>query len=231
VSELLYQLTHPSRVLDYFLRKRKLLKLLKVTKNEIEEYLDEFETSDLLKQVVDRLNPYIHLSLGDMLSPLRAPTIYVITRALAPNTVVETGVASGASSFTILLALEKNKKGALHSIDLPNQDPLAVLPEGKEPGWVIPEELRNRWTLTLGRTQERLRPLLCELKIIDIFLHDSEHTYETMTFEFSNIWPYLRDGGILLSDDIYSNNAFEDFIGVARPSYSTRFGAFGVARK
>jgi predicted O-methyltransferase YrrM len=47
-------------------------------------------------------------------------SIYVIIRALKPNIIVETGVANGASSFYLLLALKRNKKGHLFSIDFPN---------------------------------------------------------------------------------------------------------------
>jgi len=37
-------------------------------------------------------------------------SIYVVIRALKPNIIVETGVANGASSFYLLLALKRNKK-------------------------------------------------------------------------------------------------------------------------
>jgi predicted O-methyltransferase YrrM len=37
-------------------------------------------------------------------------SIYVIICDLKPNIIVETGVANGASSFYILLALKRNKK-------------------------------------------------------------------------------------------------------------------------
>jgi predicted O-methyltransferase YrrM len=33
-----------------------------------------------------------------------------------------------------------------------------------------------------------------------------------MIFEFETVWPYLKNGGILISDDIISNNAFKDFV-------------------
>ena len=60
---------------------------------------------------------------------------YASVRALAPNTVVETGVANGVSSAYLLLALQKNGKGCLHSIGL--ADP-AFLPPGKHLGWLVP---------------------------------------------------------------------------------------------
>ena len=46
---------------------------------------------------------------------------------------------------------------------------------------------------------------------VDLFLHDSEHTYETMMFEFTTVWDYLVQGKPLLSDDIHWNDSFGDF--------------------
>jgi hypothetical protein len=46
---------------------------------------------------------------------------------------------------------------------------------------------------------------------IDIFIHDSEHSYENMMFEYITAWHYLKEGGILLSDDTNLNKAFSDF--------------------
>ena len=47
--------------------------------------------------------------------------------------------------------------------------------------------------------------------MIDIFLHDSLHTYKNMSLEFKKSWPFIKSGGFLLSDDVLTNNAFSDF--------------------
>lgn len=46
------------------------------------------------------------------------PLLYTIARLSRPATVVETGVASGRSSFSILQALADNGEGLLYSIEL-----------------------------------------------------------------------------------------------------------------
>jgi hypothetical protein len=153
-----------------------------------------------------------------------ATYLYAIFRHLRPQVAVETGVANGFSTAFALLAFAKNGQGHLHSIDLPREvgreyDPgtfyeglgRAGIPPGSEPGWLIPRELKERWTLILGRTQEELPPLLDRLGTIDSFMHDSEHSFECMWFEFNAAWPALRDGGILLSDDVNSTEAFPRF--------------------
>ena len=50
----------------------------------------------------------------------RAPfELYVLVRHLRPEHIIETGVSSGFSSAHFLLALRRNGRGQLHSIDLP----------------------------------------------------------------------------------------------------------------
>jgi predicted O-methyltransferase YrrM len=129
--------------------------------------------------------------------------LYTICRILRPDTVVETGVASGVSSSYILCALEQNKHGALHSIDLSWRN--------GQSGWIIPGYLRHRWQLISGRSSDTLSPLLEELGAVDVFLHDSEHSYKNMLWEYHTAWAYLGTGGLLLSHNIDSNDAFSDF--------------------
>src|SRR5439155_326535 len=45
--------------------------------------------------------------------------LYAIVRELRPRVAVETGVCNGVSTAFLLLALEANGFGELHSIDLP----------------------------------------------------------------------------------------------------------------
>ena len=150
--------------------------------------------------------------------------LYSVMRQLQPGTAVETGVANGFSTAFSLLALEKNGGGHLHSVDLPREvgrdyeegtfyegEGRAGIPAGADPGWLIPQELKERWTLVLGRTQDELPPLLDRLGTIDSFMHDSEHSFDCMWFEFNSAWPHLRPGGVLISDDVNSTEAFARF--------------------
>jgi len=47
---------------------------------------------------------------------------------------------------------------------------------------------------------------------IDMFLHDSSHSYRHMLWEFHQFWPRLRDGGLLVSHDVQMNAAFPEFV-------------------
>ena len=148
--------------------------------------------------------------------------LYGVVRMLKPSVVVETGVYHGVSTTFILAAMQDNDHGELWSVDLPNQEYQVSssgrttsvsehLPPRSSTGFVVPEEFRRRWHLELGDSREVLPSLLTRLETVDLFVHDSEHTYETMTYEFRVAWPHLRNGGLLLSDDVGWNASFEDF--------------------
>lgn len=124
--------------------------------------------------------------------------IYSIIRELKPNIIIETGIDRGVSSTYILLALKKNGKGKLVSID-----------KDVNVGQLIPDELKVFWEQLVGKTSEVLPTL--NIRDIDIFLHDSLHTYDNMLFEYRWAYPRLKDGGLLLSHDIGTNNSFYDF--------------------
>ena len=146
--------------------------------------------------------------------------LYYCTRVLRPAVVVETGVFDGFSSAFILKALRDNGHGRLCSIDLPAEAPIRAstdkmafdrLPAGAGPGWIVPDALRARWELRLGDSRTVLAPWLAELGTIDLFFHDSLHSFEHMTWEYAAAWGALGPGGLLLSDDVFWNRAFRRF--------------------
>jgi len=163
--------------------------------------------------------------------------LYLVCRYICPSKIVETGVHYGASSAFILKALEETD-GRLYSIDLPNVAYLKydgrirqdVLPPRTKPGFVVPERLKANWELILGDSREKLPKLLQSIGEIDVFHHDSMHTYDLMTLEYETAWPYLKDDGLLLSHDVDWNNAFKDFCHRHSANWRIHKG-IGIARK
>ena len=156
--------------------------------------------------------------------------LYLGTRATRPRIVVETGPFNGASSAFLLRALEDNGDGRLHSFDLSEARDALGHPAGREPGWLVPDELRHRFNVTLGDTRETLKPALRRLGEIDVFFHDSLHAARHMLFEFRAAWPHLRAGGVLVSDDVFWNPAFLLFTRLHRVPFR-HIGTMGVTRK
>lgn len=129
-----------------------------------------------------------------------AKAMYALVRMHEPSVIIETGVCNGVSSLLILSALDQNNSGHLYSIDYPMYADAALpefrettypewhaysaIPSDKEPGWIIPEELKQRWSLRTGKSQRQLPKLVTDVGEIDMFLHDSEHTHPCMMFEY-----------------------------------------------
>ena len=169
-------------------------------------YKDLDKNNSLWEEIRQKLSVYPENYGLQMTRELSA--LYLLIRLTQPNHMVETGVSAGVSSTYILSAMEDNHMGRLYSIDLPP----ANLPKGKTSGWVIPDHLKNRWSLRIGNTLDVLEPLLSDIGKIDCFVHDSLHTYDHMTWEFNMVWKNLRPGGLFLSHDVGANDAFLDFM-------------------
>ena len=152
----------------------------------------------------------------------RAPfDVYAIVRLLGLSELLETGVSSGVSSAHLLLALRANGKGTLHSIDLPTlqaakrlgkeESPVSI-PPGRTTGWAVPDDLRLGWDLHLGPSQVLLPVVARSVARVDLFLHDSLHTPEHLTFELEALRPKLAPGAVVLADNTeWTGDAFDRF--------------------
>jgi hypothetical protein len=154
--------------------------------------------------------------------------LYLMVRALRPQVAIETGVLHGMTSIFLLRALECNGCGRLIAVDLPsyaesgpaNKDGYhAVLPPGKEPGWIVPRDRYSNFDIRLGASTEVLPDVTLQDGELGLFLHDSEHTFQTMWFELNWAWDRLARGGVLVCDNIEATSAYADFARrVERPS-------------
>jgi predicted O-methyltransferase YrrM len=157
--------------------------------------------------------------------------LYLLARAARPRTIVETGVLYGASSAHLLAALARNGEGTLYSIEI-----------GRRPGepaheHFVPDEMRDRWRLVIGDSRRELPGLMERCAPVDMFYHDSLHTYEHMVWEFGTALPHLGIGALLASDDvlnptdvqrIFRPGPFHSFCGERRIPFQT-FQNLGLA--
>jgi hypothetical protein len=190
----------------------------------------ELATLGKIQDYVSTKAAFHHLADPSRMTQFKAPFLYFLVRLAAPRNIVETGVASGVSTTFILWALERNGGGRLTSVDLPNADPVASLPAEHESGWLVPPWLRGFWSLRLGDARVVLPDVLRTSGRIDIFLHDSLHTYDHMAWEYRTAWAGLRRGGFLLSDDVTFNDSFPDFCREIHAAGVARYG-IGIAVK
>ena len=172
-----------------------------------------------------------------------AQFLYWIVRQIKPKTIVQTGVSNGLSSAFMMLALAKNgPQGRLSVIDLPAVfDPADpkwtragvvhgfVIPHGKSSGWIVPDIYRERFNVEIGDAKVLLPALIDRLDTVDMFYHDSDHTYNHMVFEFEQAKRKLAPNGVVVADDISWNASLWDFAdkyGMASYNYC---GSMGVA--
>jgi hypothetical protein len=149
--------------------------------------------------------------------PALCEAVWRLTRHLRPSKVVETGVARGMTSRIVLEALHRNSIGHLWSIDLP---PALDRHQVNQIGIAVPRRLMDRWTYIEGSSRRRLPTLLSNLGKIDLFIHDSMHTEDNVSFEMKLAWGALRPGGAMIVDDIDLNRAFYDFAQRPDPKYT-----------
>jgi hypothetical protein len=160
-----------------------------------------------------------------------ARVCYAVCRLVQPRVIVETGVCYGVTSAFLLAALAKNAVGELHSIDLPPLSPNGDAFVGR----LVPADLRRRWQLHRGTSKSLLPKLLKELGTLDLFIHDSLHTYRNMRRELHDVTPFLSRNSALVADDIEGHSAFSEFLSHTSPRLSavvqenSKAGLFGIA--
>jgi Methyltransferase domain len=91
---------------------------------------------------------------------------YAIARVVRPKVIVETGIKDGLGSVLLLRALQRNAAegapGRLISFDL-----------YPDKGWLVPDELRDRWQPVFASTRDALAAALDGLKVA-MLVHDSD---------------------------------------------------------
>jgi predicted O-methyltransferase YrrM len=195
---------HNRRHLEYKSRELSLREALqKITRSsneEIDSVLDESREIELNEVSTNQSIPRRFDASKEL-----AQLCYSAVRLTKPSIIVETGVARGVTTAYILKALNMNQTGHLYSIELPILMPY----EWKEIGQLVPESLRQRWTLNFGPGTHKMKKLQENIANIDMFIHDSEHTYSNQLAEYKIASSWLKKGGIIVSDDV-DNDALLD---------------------
>lgn len=145
------------------------------------------------------------------------PLLYAMVREMKPDVVVETGVAAGYSSASILSAMDKNGKGHLYSSDFPY---FRIENPEQYVGVVVEERLKKRWSLFLKGDEHNIPDILAQIKgDIDLFHYDSDKSYTGRTKTLNAIFPRMSPQGTIIVDDIQDNCHFHDWV-KARPFIS-----------
>lgn len=142
--------------------------------------------------------------------------LYILVRLYRPTLCLETGVFYGGTTSFILNALRRNNHGALISIDLPragNDDSpkhhqvgdSEDIPAGLDIGFIIHPAQKERWTLVRGSSLAEI-PRIHET--IDMYNHDSDHSFNFVKKEMELVLPKLSPGAVIMADDLDWSNGF-----------------------
>lgn len=129
--------------------------------------------------------------------------LYVLVRSRRPRIVLETGVANGHCTVVLLAGLRRNGQGQLHSTDVLSNVGSLLTP-GEREEWRFHRLPDNGLRRTFAG-------LLSELGSVDLYFHDSEHSYGWQSFEYEMVLARLAKNGAIISDDVDASYAFLDF--------------------
>lgn len=133
-----------------------------IDEGELWEYHKEFETDSRFHRSIEK-----KLQLTSE-RPNKTPEygwrefLYLVVRAVKPKIMIETGSFDGLSTAVILLGMDKNNRGTLFTIDLPN--PRLPTDIDVEPAWLVPDYLRDRLELKIGKSSEYLEPVIEQVR-------------------------------------------------------------------
>lgn len=116
---------------------------------------------------------------------------------IKPQVIVETGVANGVTTRVIQAAIESSDV-EFHSIDT-NINCATINVESKN------------WTfhhLKGNNLKKAIQSTLKSVPQVDLWIHDSDHSYLWQTFEYELALKKLNSGGVLISDDVDFSQAW-----------------------
>ena len=169
------------------------------------------EANEYEKRLID----YFHVSVKPRLpremrtGNARINLLYFLTRLIEPSVVVETGVALGFSSQTVLDALKINGQGVLYSSDFP----YFKLPDCERLiGAIVKEEVKQNWNLMVDGDDTNLPRICNAVPVIDLFHYDSDKSIQGRNSGYEMVKEKLSAQAVIIFDDIQDNPHFYDFV-------------------
>ncbi len=134
--------------------------------------------------------------------------LFSLTRGTNSTSVIETGVAYGWSSLSILLGMRHLQAPRLLSSNLHYP---SYAGDERFVGCAVPEPLRENWTLFPFADAQAIPRMLSESQHVDLVHYDSAKSYSARMFAYPLLWNGLKTTGFFVSDDIQDNVAFKHF--------------------
>lgn len=186
-----------------FKGKEKLIDFLECTEDDV------IESFGRANKIIDYVDERIGGKNYWQVSPQELCWLYTGVRMMRAPLIAETGVGPGSTSTAILDA-SSEFRGRLFSFDL-GQRYGGENEEEKPVGFLVPEKSRDRWNLVIGNTRDTLEGKMSYFGPFDIFFHDSQHTYDHVTWELETAIKNLRKKFLVVIDNYDWTKAPDDF--------------------
>lgn len=123
--------------------------------------------------------------------PEEAAVLYGLVRSLKPQLILETGTFEGYSTAEIARALQKNGTGHLESVDIADKT-----------GFRVPDNLQQFVTFRRSMPSLAMTTVLAQQKVsVELFFHDSAHTYCNALDELIAFAPFFSSGCVIVCHD------------------------------
>ncbi|ASY20705.1 methyltransferase [Candidatus Planktophila dulcis] len=123
---------------------------------------------------------------------------YAIARILKPSIVVETGVHHGVGALVLNRALARNRaegfEGKYFGTDIDTQA-----------GWLVGDLIDDNCTILYGDSIESIRKF--EENSIDLFINDSDHSFDYEFREYSAVESKLSKMAVILGDNAHISDS------------------------
>lgn len=175
-----------------------------ITNVSVEEIQGYFREIDTNHDVFNRLMAFreIHPELRDSSMQIaRRVGWYAFIRIVKPRLVIETGVHNGVGALIICEALRKNLQQNFSGEYLGTD----INPKAGE---LLKDHHREIGRVIIQDSLETLRDIKSE---IDIFINDSDHSFDYEMAEYKTINNNLSPHSIILGDNSNETDALRDF--------------------
>ena len=136
--------------------------------------------------------------------------LYFLTKLTKPETIYETGVGAGFSTFAFLKAMKENDKGTLYSSDFPY---FRIKNPENYIGILVPQNLKKQWKLMKEGDEANTKFYKKNInKKFDILHYDSDKTYLGRSKFFKISGKLIDTKTLIIMDDIQDNSFFYDFV-------------------
>jgi len=167
-----------------------------------------FSNASMLIESIGKKTSSNLLDVGDFYplffnsNPETLELLRLLIRETRPKIVIETGVANGASTRKILSSFKEFNlvDSELYSFDI-------------DPRVASTDLIRSpQFNFVLVSSPDSFVNSMNEIKRVDLFYHDSDHSYDNQMLEYLTAWEMLNpENGIIVSDDANWSNDFIDF--------------------